>query len=127
LFKSNDFIGENQISLKEIFEDAIATKKPLSLNKKYYDGYLKAKMPQSTKLVFYDDDSFFLDTFDKDGNNVGRVRLSVNITPGEMAKANAVGSGRSEPNHSPFLPPPVGRISFSLNPITMLVNSFFID
>ena len=55
---------------------------------------------------------------------MGRVRISMNITPGDLAKANAVGAGRSEPNHSPFLPPPVGRISFSLNPITMLVKIF---
>ena len=39
-----------------------------------------------------------------------------------MATKNPVGSGRAEPNHSPFLPPPVGRISFSLNPFTMLVS-----
>jgi hypothetical protein len=68
---------------------------------------------------FYDDDSFFIDTVDKDGKSAGKVRISLAVYPGEMAKANPVGLGRSEPNHSPFLPPPVGRLSFSLNPITM--------
>lgn len=40
--------------------------------------------------------------------------------PKAMAEANKVGEARQEPNHSPFLPPPVGRISFSLNPFKML-------
>ena len=31
-----------------------------------------------------------------------------------------MGEARQEPNHSPFLPPPVGRLSFSLNPFKML-------
>ena len=35
------------------------------------------------------------------------------------AEANKVGEARQEPNHSPFLPPPVGRLSFSLNPWKM--------
>ena len=35
------------------------------------------------------------------------------------AEANKVGEARQEPNHSPFLPPPVGRLSFSLNPLKM--------
>jgi hypothetical protein len=52
---------------------------------------------------------------------IGKVRLTLNITPGELATSAPVGAGRTEPNHSPFLPPPIGRISFSLNPIKMLM------
>ena len=36
------------------------------------------------------------------------------------ADANKVGDARSEPNHSPFLPNPTGRLEFSMNPIKML-------
>jgi hypothetical protein len=64
-----------------------------------------------------------LDTFDKDGKSAGFVRIGLGVFPSEMAKSNPVGAGRSEPNHSPFLPPPVGRISFSLNPITLFVRN----
>lgn len=74
------------------------------------------------KLEFYDEDSFYVNTVDKDGKYCGKVRISVNVTPGEHAKSNPVGNGRTEPNQSPYLPPPVGRISFSLNPFTMLVR-----
>lgn len=129
MFKSNDFIGESQFSLKYLFEDAIATQKPMFLNKKYYDNFLKEKFEkigEKTKLEFLkdDDDCFFVDTFDSTGKYVGKVRISVSIMPGEMAIANPVGGGRSEPNHSPFLPPPIGRISFSMNPFTMLVSLY---
>lgn len=39
------------------------------------------------------------------------------------AAKNPTGTGRNEPNHSPYLPPPTGRISWSLNPFKML-NQF---
>jgi hypothetical protein len=80
---------------------------------------LKEKFGESCKFDFYDDDSFWMDTTDVDGKYVGKVRISLSVTPSDMAIANPVGTGRSEPNHSPFLPPPVGRLSFSLNPFTM--------
>jgi hypothetical protein len=73
---------------------------------------------------WYDEDSFYLDTKDTEGNSVGQVRISIGVYPGEFAKSNNVGGGRSEPNHSPFLPPPVGRIQFTMNPITMLVSLY---
>jgi len=50
---------------------------------------------------------------------MGSVAISVEIWPQERADADPVGSGRNEPNHNPFLPPPVGRIKFSLNPFVM--------
>lgn len=40
-FKSNDMIGEAQISLKQLIEDCSLVKRPLGLNKEYYDGVLK--------------------------------------------------------------------------------------
>jgi hypothetical protein len=36
------------------------------------------------------------------------------------ADANKVGDARSEPNHSPFLPAPSGRLEFSMNPLKMI-------
>ena len=35
---------------------------------------------------------------------------------------NPVGKARSEPNHSPYLPPPTGRISWTWNPFKMIVR-----
>ena len=53
---------------------------------------------------------------------MGQVRLSVTILPKDQADKNKVGPARSEPNTDPHLPNPVGRISFSLNPFTMLAQ-----
>jgi hypothetical protein len=61
---------------------------------------------------------------DKNGKveKTGKVRMQVDIYPKSMAVMNKVGDGRSEPNANPFLPPPIGRISFSLNPLKMFVS-----
>lgn len=49
----------------------------------------------------------------------GKVRIQIDIYPKAMAELNKVGEARQEPNANPFLPPPVGRLSFSLNPLKM--------
>ena len=78
-------------------------------------------------MKFYDEDSFYVDTFDKDGKFVGKVRLTIHVVPIDLAEKNAVGTGRSEPNHSPFCPPPVGRIKFSFNPLEMFVRIYLFN
>lgn len=111
--------------MKHLFEDAIATQKSICLNKKYYTHYLQEKLGDTAKFDFYDEDSFYVDTRTGKGELGGRVRISLSVNPGATALANPVGTGRSEPNHSPFLPPPVGRISFTINPFTMFVSTTF--
>lgn len=49
----------------------------------------------------------------------GAVCISISIWPKARADAQPVGAGRDAPNHSPYLPPPVGRISFSWNPFVL--------
>ena len=119
IFKSNDFIGDASISLKLPIIDCTETDQQINVNKKYYDGFLKNHMGDAT-LDFADETSFWLEMKDKNGEYNGKVKVQVDIFPVEKAQANAVGGGRSEPNHSPFLPPPVGRLQWSLNPFKML-------
>ena len=45
--------------------------------------------------------------------------MQIEIVPLDYAEKNAVGAAREEPNCNPFLPPPVGRLSLSLNPCVM--------
>ena len=69
-----------------------------------------------------DGNSFFLPMSSKlDGKvvNNGFVRVQIEIVPLDYAEKNKVGSAREEPNANPFLPPPIGRLSFSLNPCVM--------
>lgn len=44
------------------------------------------------------------------------------IVPMEAAKAKPVAAARENPNMEPYLPPPIGRIEFSLNPFKMLAQ-----
>lgn len=50
---------------------------------------------------------------------MGSICYSLQIWPKEKATVMPVGSGRNEPNTNPFLPPPVGRFKFSLNPFVL--------
>ena len=49
----------------------------------------------------------------------GRVLCSLEMLPKWKAEMTPVGKGRDEPNVNPYLPPPVGRIQFTLNPFKM--------
>lgn len=120
-FKSNDIIGDTTIDLKLPVLDASLSGRPLGLNKTYYEAYLKEK---GVKLEYKDENTFWLPMRSRDSatgkvEENGKVRVQIDIYPKVMAEANKVGEARQEPNHSPFLPPPVGRLSFSLNPLKM--------
>jgi len=78
-------------------------------------------MPKDTALEFREDGSFYLTTY-KDGKAI-KLRIDLRIMPAEVASKRQVGSGRENPNMEPYLPPPVGRIQFSLNPFKMLVST----
>ena len=95
------------------------------LGKKYYDAFLKKRMPKGFHLEFKSDDTFILTT-KKDGKDI-QIRLDLRIMPAVVAKSREVGSGRENPNMEPYLPPPVGRIQFSLNPFKMLVSESTIE
>lgn len=118
LFKSNDYICEWTLDLDEIFKNVRLTQHQVILSKTYYNAYLKQKMPPGTTLEFTSEDTFMLTTY-KDGKPI-KLRIDLRVMPLEVAKKRSVGEGRENPNNEPFLPPPAGRISFSLNPFTML-------
>jgi hypothetical protein len=52
----------------------------------------------------------------------GEVAISIAIVPKTEYEAQPVGNGRSEPNQDPYLPPPTGRFSFSLDPMKILAE-----
>ena len=98
----------------------------MQLGKEYYDDHFH-KLVEEPKLTFKDADSFWVDVIGMDDDTGepkvhGKIRMRIDIYPKAQAENNKVGTARQEPNHSPFLPPPIGRISFSLNPFKMLVS-----
>lgn len=121
-FKSNDIIGEGKVDLRQAIEDSILSKRPICLNKVYYEKILKILKPD-LKMEFKDDSSFWLPITTRNDKgqveNTGKIRVQIDIYPKEMADTNKVGEARQEPNVNPFLPPPIGRLSFSLNPLKM--------
>mmetsp|Transcript_3302 Transcript_3302/g.2755 ORF Transcript_3302/g.2755 Transcript_3302/m.2755 type:complete len:165 (+) Transcript_3302:253-747(+) len=119
LFSGNDFLGDSSLNLALPIEDATMTKKAIEVNKKYYNSFLKDYMGDK-ELVFADDDSFWVEMKDKDGEINGKMRIQIAIVPKGLHELNPNTEARTDPNHSPFLPPPIGRIKFSFNPWTML-------
>ena len=125
-FKSNDIIGSHIIDLRQAFEDCDLTKLPLRITKSYYEKYILSEEDKKDKKGFRfadDGDSFWVPMIGKNDDGVlennGEVQVRIDITSMEYANENKVGSARDDPNIEPFLPPPVGRLTFSLNPCTM--------
>lgn len=52
----------------------------------------------------------------------GKLLISLELLPKENAEAQPVGSGRSDPNQNPYLPPPAGRMKFSFNPFRLSMS-----
>jgi len=70
-----------------------------------------------------EEETFWVPMLSKNAEGVmetnGFVRIRIDITSMEQAEKTKIGSARDEPNMEPFLPPPVGRLHFSLNPCEM--------
>jgi hypothetical protein len=107
------------LDLTQLLQQVRDTQQPIQLTEKYYQKVLKEKM-KGPKLEFMkEDNTFWVTTKGKKGEDI-KLRLDIRIFPGSIAEKNPVGDGRNEPNMEPHLPPPIGRIAFSLNPFTML-------
>merc|ERR1712166_1692319 len=124
LIGANEFIGSRTIDLWEVINDCLLTKRPGSVNKKYYNNHLKHFDSWKDLEVKWEDKfSFWVDLYDTEkGKQVcnGKVRLRIDLLTKEEADESPLGAGRKELNQDPHLPPPEGRIEFSMNPLKML-------
>jgi len=77
-----DIIGEAQIDLKDVIIDSALTKRPLGLNKKYYNDYMKAK---GYKFEFKDDNTFWVSIMGRNDKGEmtenGKLRIQIDIYP----------------------------------------------
>lgn len=119
LFSGNDFIGDVSMNLALPIEDCTSTNRQVSITRKYYNSFLNEYMGEGG-LKFEDETSFWIDMKNKIGQSNGEIRVTIDILPKEQALAYANAEGRAEPNHSPYCPPPTGRIQWSINPWSML-------
>jgi hypothetical protein len=111
------------IDLKKAFEDCQLCKRPLKIDKVYYEKYMKKEGDKGFEW-HEEGDSFWLPMISKNNTtgeleDNGHVRIRIDITTMEFAETNKVGSAREDPNIEPFLPPPIGRLTFSFNPCDM--------
>lgn len=136
IFASDDLIGEFTFDFWPLFEDAYYTDKLQAFCKQYWDTHMKNEL---IKRGYEDVDEIKFDSKDdkeekfwipmrrmnqetQELMNTGYVQCSFRIYSKDAAEKNEQGKGQSTPNSDPFLPPPEGRISLTLNPFTMFTQ-----
>ena len=147
-FLKSEFICEWKLDLTNVLKLSKESQKRIQVCEKFKKNIEKESGENSkieTELISdtNDDNLFWLETHlikgakesgsrnccsskrknDDKGKPI-RVKLDVRVMPISLADQKKAGLGRMEPNVDPYLMPPVGRISFSLNPITMLRQIF---
>ena len=85
-FCSNDLIGETALDLKPIFTDVIDAGGTFSVNKQYFNSYLKSVWGEKLGIKFEDEDSFWLPVTGKDFKTGemrvnGYLRMSLTVMP----------------------------------------------
>ena len=125
LFASDDYICGAEIDLKQILKIPKDLDVPITFNKQYYDSLSPSENALYSGIEFMSKDEdetqtkFWVQCY-KNNQKEGRVLCSLELLPQWKAEICKVGVGRSEPNVAPYLPPPVGRFEFSLNPFKNL-------
>eukprot|EP01006_Ploeotia_vitrea_P017020 TRINITY_DN48009_c0_g3_i1.p2 TRINITY_DN48009_c0_g3~~TRINITY_DN48009_c0_g3_i1.p2 ORF type:complete len:440 (-),score=253.12 TRINITY_DN48009_c0_g3_i1:22-1176(-) len=102
-FSANDSICEAVVSLAGLCKQA-------------------ARKRDSVKVLLNGKDRFWLENLRHPNfeGTQGKLEVSIELLPESVGTQFPAGPGRSEPNQNPVLPPPEGRMIWTLNPITML-------
>ena len=132
IFASDDYICGTTINLKDIANIPKLLEMPVGLTRDFYEDLTKEEKETLGEIEFLspeDDEEgikFWVQCYKGrkeatgKGEKAGRVMCSLEILPKKLADLNVVGKGRDDPNVNPYLPPPVGRIQFTLNPFKMM-------
>lgn len=83
LFKSNDYICEWTLDLDAVFKNVRLTQQQVTLNKAYYNAFLKKKLKldNDKAIEFRDDDTMVLTTY-KDGKAI-TIRIDLRVMPAD--------------------------------------------
>jgi len=116
ILSKSDFIAEASFSFDATAKTAWET-----------GGRIKRMGDAGGMLVHSTSEKFWIDCMRRkeDGKleQGGRVQISLELVPKSQVAACPVGEGRNEPNVDPFLPPPVGRFSWSWNPCKLIAQT----
>ena len=125
LFSSDDYICGATINIKSLVTIPKYLDLPIKFTRQYYNDLSPEEKQMYTGIEWEDPKEdpegikFWVQCY-KAGKAGGRVMCSLEILPQWKADLNKVGKGREEPNLDPYLPPPVGRFEWSLNPFKLL-------
>ena len=132
IFASDDYISGATLNLKDLIIVPKYLQMPIKFTRDYYNGLEEQDKKVYGAIQFMDksDDEegikFWVQCYKGkkeatgEGEQGGRVLCSLEILPKNIADTEAVGKAREEPNTNPYLPPPVGRLEFTLNPFKMI-------
>jgi len=125
IFSKDDFISGAEIDLTDIIKIPKDLDVPITFCKDYVDSVPQEEKTKYKGIEFLtggDDEEknkFWVDSY-ANNEKSGRILCSLEILPMWKAELTKVGLGRKDPNVSPYLPPPVGRFQWSLNPFKLL-------
>ena len=126
IFSKDDFISGAEIDLTDIIKIPKDLDVPITFCKDYVDSVPQEEKTKYKGIEFLtggDDEEknkFWVDCYANNEKSGGRILCSLEILPMWKAELTKVGLGRKDPNVSPYLPPPVGRFQWSLNPFKLL-------
>ena len=132
IFASDDYISGSTFNLKDLITVPKYLQMPIKFTRDYYNGLNEQEKKIYGDIQFMDSNEdeegikFWVQCYKGkkeaagEGEQGGRVLCSLEILPKSMADIEPLGKGREEPNMNPYLPPPVGRLEFTLNPFKMI-------
>ena len=132
IFASDDFISGAKINLKDLVMVPKHLDMPIKFTREYYhdlkdeekklygDIEFLPKSEDEEGIKFWVQCYKGRDDATGEGEKGGRVMCSLEILPKAMAEIEKVGKGRDDPNINPYLPPPVGRFEWTLNPFKLV-------
>ena len=125
IFSKDDYITGAELDISDMIKIPKNLDVPLVFNKEYVNDVGEFEKNKYKSIEFLskmsdpDQTKFWIQCY-RNNTKSGRILCSLEFLPLWKAKNSPVGKGRSEPNVAPYLPPPVGRFEFSLNPFKML-------
>ena len=125
IFSKDDFISGAEIDLTELIKIPKDLDVPITFTKDYLDSVSQEEKLKYEGIEFLtggDDEEkhkFWVQCYHKNSKS-GRILCSLELLPIWKADLSQVGLGRKDPNVNPYLPPPVGRFQWSLNPFKLL-------
>ena len=127
IFGSDDYICGQEIDIGDILKIPKLLDIPYKFTRKYYESLTEnEKRNFCNRPIEFEDptddpkgEKFWVQCI-KEDVPAARILCSLEILPEWKAKLNPVGKGREEPNIDPYLPPPIGRFQWTMNPYKLI-------